>query len=42
MIGIDIKFDGATDQDYQLLAYAVFPKVALIDNKGDCQIVDNI
>ena len=42
VIGIDIKFDGATSEDYQLLAYAVYPKVALIDNTGDCTVVNNI
>ena len=42
VIGIDIKFATATAEDYQLLAYAVYPKVALIDNTGDCQVVDNI
>ena len=40
VIGIDIKFDAATDVDYQLLAYATFPKVAVIDNTGGCQLVD--
>ena len=39
-IGIDIKFEDATDVDYQLLAYATFPKVAVIDNTGGCQLVD--
>ena len=34
MIGIDIKFDTATESAYQLLVYAVYPKVALIDNTG--------
>ena len=42
VIGIDIKFAKPTAEDYQLLAYAVYPKVALIDNTGDCQVVDNI
>ena len=41
-IGIDIKFFEALQDDYQLLAYATFPKVAVIDNTGGCQIVDNI
>jgi len=40
-IGIDIKFFEALQDDYQLLAYATFPKVAVIDNTGGCQIVDN-
>ena len=40
VIGIDIKFADATDVDYQLLAYATFPKVAVIDNTGGCQLVD--
>ena len=42
VIGIDIKFAEETDAPYQLLAYAVYPKVALIDNTGDCKVVDNI
>ena len=39
-IGIDIKFSATTADDYQLLAYATFPKVAVIDNTGGCQLVD--
>ena len=40
VIGIDIKFATATPNDYQLLAYATFPKVAIIDNSQSCQLVD--
>ena len=40
VIGIDIKFSAPTEDDYQLLAYATFPKVAVIDNTGSCQLVD--
>ena len=40
VIGIDIKFSTATTDDYQLLTYATFPKVAVIDNTGSCQLVD--
>ena len=39
-IGIDIKFSATTADDYQLIAYATFPKVAVIDNTGSCQLVD--
>ena len=39
-IGIDIKFSALTADDYQLIAYATFPKVAVIDNTGSCQLVD--
>jgi hypothetical protein len=39
-IGIDIKFSSTTADDYQLIAYATFPKVAVIDNTGSCQLVD--
>ena len=39
-IGIDIKFSATTPDDYQLIAYATFPKVAVIDNTGSCQLVD--
>ena len=39
-IGIDIKFSTATTDDYQLLTYATFPKVAVIDNTGSCLLVD--
>ena len=42
VIGIDIKFAEETGTPYQLLAYAVYPKVALIDNTGDCKLIDNI
>ena len=38
--GIDIKFSATTPDDYQLIAYATFPKVAVIDNTGSCQLVD--
>ena len=40
-IGIDIKFAGELAGDYQLLAYATYPKVAVIDNTGNCQLVDS-
>ena len=40
VIGIDIKFSTPTADDYQLLTYATFPKVAVIDNTGSCQLVD--
>ena len=40
VIGIDIKFAAATPNDYQLLAYATFPKVAIIDKSQSCQLVD--
>ena len=40
VVGIDIKFSAATTDDYQLLTYATFPKVAVIDNTGSCQLVD--
>ena len=40
VIGIDIKFATATPNDYQLLAYATFPKVAIIDKTQSCQLVD--
>ena len=40
VIGINIKFEAALEDDYQLLAYATFPKVAVIDNTGGCQLVD--
>ena len=39
-VGIDIKFSATTADDYQLIAYATFPKVAVIDNTGSCQLVD--
>ena len=39
-IGIDIKFSKELAGDYQLLAYATYPKVAVIDNTGSCQLVD--
>ena len=42
MIGIDITFGEETTIDYQLLAYAVYPKVALIDGSGDCKLVDDV
>jgi hypothetical protein len=42
VIGIDITFAEATLKDYQLLAYAVYPKVALIDGSGDCKLVDDV
>ena len=42
VIGIDIKFAEETGAPYQLLAYAVYPKVALIENTGDCKLIDNI
>ena len=42
VIGIDIKFAEETGTPYQLLAYAVYPKVALIDNTGDCKLKNNI
>ena len=40
-IGIDISFKSALPKDYQLIAYATFPKVVMIDKAGDCQLVDN-
>ena len=40
-IGIDIKFAKELAGDYQLLAYATYPKVAVIDNTGNCQLVDS-
>ena len=42
MIGIDIKFAEALAEDFQLLAYATYPKAAVIDSTGDCQLVDNV
>ena len=42
VIGIDIKFAEETGAPYQLLTYAVYPKVALIENTGDCKLIDNI
>ena len=42
VIGIDIKFATANSAPFQLLSYAVYPKVALIENTGDCKVVDNI
>ena len=42
VIGIDITFAAATLKDYQLLAYAVYPKVALVDSSGDCKLVDDV
>ena len=40
VIGIDIKFAAETPDDYQLIAYATFPKVAIIDKTQSCQLVD--
>ena len=40
-IGIDIKFDAALSDDYQLIAYATYPKVSVVDNTGSCQIFDD-
>lgn len=40
-VGIDIKFDSSLTDDYQLIAYATYPKVAVIDNTGSCQIFDD-
>ena len=40
VIGIDIKFAVETPDDYQLIAYATFPKVAIIDKTQSCQLVD--
>ena len=42
VIGIDIKFAEALGEDFQLLAYATYPKAAIIDNTGACQVVDNV
>ena len=42
VIGIDIKFAEALAEDFQLLAYATYPKAAVIDNTGACQLVDNV
>ena len=42
VVGIHITFEGPTLVPYQLLAYAVYPKLALIDSAGECKIVDNI
>ena len=40
VIGINIKFAAATPDDYQLIVYATFPKVAIIDKTQSCQLVD--
>ena len=40
VIGINIKFAAATPDDYQLIVYATFPKVAIIDKTQSCQVVD--
>ena len=42
VIGIDIKFAEALAEDFQLLAYATYPKAAVIDSTGACQLVDNV
>ena len=42
VIGIHITFQTAIVAPYQLLAYAVYPKIALIDSAGDCKLIDNI
>ena len=42
VIGIDIRFAAELAEDFQLLAYATYPKAAVIDNTGDCQLVDNV
>ena len=42
VIGIHITFQQEAPAPYQLLAYAVYPKIALIDSAGDCKVVDNI
>ena len=42
VIGIHITFNAATTAPFQLIAYAVYPKLALIDAAGDCKVVDNI
>ena len=40
VIGIHIKFAQPLSDDYQLVAYATYPKVAVIDNTQNCQLVD--
>ena len=37
-----MTFKTPTDAAYQLLTYAIYPKSALLDQYGNCVLVDNI
>ena len=41
-IGVEMTFKTPTDAAYQLLTYAIYPKSALLDQYGNCILVDNI
>ena len=41
-VGIEIHFAAPTNAAYQLLAYGVYPKAAVIEFNGNCTVVDNV